>query len=133
MSKESTARAILDRIRFINHLGKQIIFVDFSNCKANEVEKIARATPDHIMVQPRGSVLVLSDFTGATFDREALRTMKESAVFNKAFVKKSALMGTENFPTKFYEELKSFSRRELRIFKTREEALAWLVGDSAGA
>ena len=133
MSKDSTARTMHDRIRFINHQGKQILFVDFSNCPASEVEKIARATPDYIIVHPRGSVLVLSDFTGAAFDRDALRTIKESAVFDKPFVKKSALMGTENFPREFYEELKSFSRRELRVFKTREEALVWLVEDSAGA
>jgi hypothetical protein len=127
MSKDSTARAMHDRIQFLNHQGKQILFVDFSNCLANEVEKIARAAPDYITVQPRGSVLVLTDFTGAAFDRDALRAMKETAVFDKPFVKKSALVGTENFPTEFYEELKSYSRRELLIFKTRQEALAWLV------
>jgi hypothetical protein len=132
MSEDSTVHAMHDRIRFINHQGKQILFVDFSNCPANQVEKIARAAPDHIMVKPRGSVLVLTDCTGAAFDRDALRTMKESAVFNKPFVKKSALIGTENFPREFFEELKSFSRRELRIFKNREEALAWLVEESAG-
>jgi hypothetical protein len=57
--------------------------------------------------------------------------MKETAVFDKPFVKKSALIGTENFPREFYEELKSFSRRELLICKTREEAVAWLAEDSA--
>jgi hypothetical protein len=127
MSKDSTVRALHDRIRLIYHQGKQILFVDLSNCPANEVEKIARAAPDYITVQPRGSVLVLTDFTGAAFDRDALRAMKETAVFDKPFVKKSALVGTENFPTEFYEELKSYSRRELLIFKTRQEALAWLV------
>ena len=122
-----------ERIRFIDHQGKKILLVDFSNCPAHEVEKIARAAPDFITVQPRGSVLVLTDLTGAAFDPDALRAMKEIAVFDKPFVKKSALIGTENFPMEFYEQLKSFSRRELLIFKSREEALAWLVGDSAGA
>jgi hypothetical protein len=122
-----------ERIRFIDHQGKRVLLVDFSNCPAKEVEKIARAVPDYVTVQPRGSVLVLTDFTGAAFDRDALRAMKETAVFDKPFVKKSALIGTENFPWDFYEELKSFSRRELLIFKTREEALAWLAGDSANA
>src|SRR3989449_3130609 len=122
-----------ERIRFIDHLGKRVLLVDFSNCPADEVENIARAVPDHVTVNPRGSVLVLTDFTGAAFDRDALRAMKEAAVFDKPFVKKSALIGTENFPMEFYEKLKSFSRRELLIFKTREEAFAWLVGDSAGA
>jgi hypothetical protein len=59
--------------------------------------------------------------------------MKETAVFDKPFVKKSALLGTESLPAQFYEELISFSRRELLILKTREEALDWLAADSVDA
>ena len=56
-----------ERIRFINHLGNKILLVDFSNCPAKEVERIARAVPDYVTVQPRNSVLVLTDFSGAVF------------------------------------------------------------------
>ena len=122
-----------EAIRFIDHQGKKILLVDFSNCPANEVEEIARAVPTYVTVQPRDSVLVLTDFTGASFDRDALLAMKETAVFDKPFVKKSALIGTEDLPVSFYDELKSYSRRELLTFKTREEALAWLVADSVDA
>ena len=85
-----------ERIRFIDHQGKRVLLVDFSNCSANEVEEIARAVPDHVTVNPRGSVLVLTDFTGAAFDRDALRAMKEATVFAKPFVRRSALLGTED-------------------------------------
>lgn len=122
-----------DRIRFINYGGKKILLVDFSGCAADEVEQIARAVPEYVTVNPPFSVLVLTDFTGAAFDRDALLAMKETAVFDKPFVKKSALIGTEDLPVSFYHELKSFSRRELLTFKTREEALAWLVADSVDA
>jgi hypothetical protein len=122
-----------ERIRFIDHQGKRVLLVDFSNCPANEVERIARAVPDYVTVNPRGSVLVLTDFSGAVFTPDALRAIKETAVFDKPFVKKSALIGTENLPASFYDELKSFSRRELLVFKTREEALAWLAADSVDA
>jgi hypothetical protein len=117
-------------IRFIDHQGKKILLVDFSNCPADELEKVARRVPDYVTSEPLGSVLVLTDFTGAKFDRDALRAIKETAVFDKPFVKKSALLGTKDLPFSFVEELKSFSRRELLIFGIREEALAWLV-DSA--
>ena len=122
-----------ERIRFIDYKGKQILLVDFSNCPAKDVEKITRAVPDHVTVQPRGSVLVLTDFSGAAFDRDALRAMKETAVFDKPFVKKSALIGTESLPRDFYEDMTRFSRRELPIFKTREETLAWLAADAVDA
>jgi len=122
-----------ERIHFIDHQGKKILVVDFSNCPAPKVEEIARAVPDYATAQPLNSVLVLTDFTGAAFSQDGLRALKETAVFDKPFIKKSALLGTQSFPRDFYEEITSFSRRDLRVFTTREEALAWLVGDSAGA
>jgi hypothetical protein len=42
-----------------------------------------RAVPDYVTAQPLGSVLLLVDFTGASFDQEALRAMKECAAFDK--------------------------------------------------
>ena len=116
-----------ERIRFFSHANRQILFVDFSHCSAVQVEKIARAVPEYVTKQPVGSVLLLSDFAGATIDREAIRTMKESAVFDKPYVKKSAFIGAENFPSQFYDELKAFAGRELPMFRTRSDALNWLV------
>ena len=123
-------KTLSKRIQFITHQGgKQILLVDFSNCAASDVERISRLVPDLVMAQPRGSVLLLADMTGVAFDKEALRTMKESAVFDKPFIKKTAWIGAGSFPSQFYESLKVFSRREFPAFKTREEALAWLLAD----
>ena len=118
-----------NRIRFIAHHGKQILFIDLSNCSATEVEKLIRGVPDLVTSQSRGSVLILSDFTGASFDEEALRTMKEAAVFDKPYVKKSAWVGAESLPPVFSENMRSFARREFPVFNTREEALTWLAKD----
>jgi hypothetical protein len=82
-----------------------------------------------VSTRPRNSVLILSDFTGASFDAEAIRVLKETAVFDKPFVRKSAFVGTENLPQGFVENLKSFSRREFPTFETRDKALAWLMKD----
>ena len=119
-----------DRIRFFDHEGHRILLVDLSNCKAHEVEEIARRVPDFVTTQRLRSVLILTDFAGALFNRDALLAMKESAVFDKPYVKKSALIGTESLPREFYEDMKTFSRRELPTFSSREEALKWLVEDS---
>jgi len=116
-----------DRVRLFGHENKQILLVDVSKCTAREVEEIIRRVPDFVTTQQAGSVLILTDFAGASFDRDALMSIKETAVFDKRFVKKSALIGTESLPPEFYEEMKSFSRREWTIFGSREEALRWLV------
>jgi hypothetical protein len=55
--------------------------------------------------------------------------MKETAVFDKPYVKKSAWVGAHDFPTAFSDDLKKFSQREFIVFQTRQEALAWLVKD----
>jgi hypothetical protein len=127
--KERRSGAVNERIRFITHNGKQILLIDFSSCSANEVEKLARAVPEYVTVQPRGSVLLLTDFTRASFDVEAMRALKESAVFNKPYIKKSAWIGAEHLPKEFEQNLKDYSRREFPTFKSREEALTWLIAD----
>ena len=118
-----------ERTRLINHHGKQVLVVDLSNCSAAAVEKVVRVVPEFVTTRPRASVLILSDFTGASFDQDAIRAMKESAVFDKPYVKKSARVGAESFPEVFRQTLKSFSRREFPTFKTHQEALDWLVED----
>ena len=118
-----------NRIRFITHHGKQVLLVDLSNCSATDVEKTVRAVPELVTTRPRGSVLILSDFTGASFDQEAIRATMESAVFDKPYVKKSAWIGAENIPEMFSEKVKRFSGREFPTFKTRHEALEWLAKD----
>ena len=116
-----------DRIRFIEHEGKRILLIDVSHCSAAELAKIAQIVPSYVETKPLGSVLLLADFTGAEFDRIAIDRLKESAVFDRPHLKQSAWVGTERLPKVFYEHIKSFSRLELPTFKTREEAMQWLV------
>jgi len=118
-----------ERIRFIEHQGKRILLIDVSHCSANELATIARLVPTYVTSEPRSSLLLLADFTGAEFDRIAIDRLKESAVFDRPHLKRSAWVGIESLPKVFYEHIKSFSRRDLPAFKTREEALEWLVGE----
>jgi hypothetical protein len=118
-----------DRIEFIAHKGKLILLVDLSNCSAVEVETIVRRVPDVVMVRPPASVLILSDFTGASFNEEAVRAMKEAAVFDKPFIKRSAWVGARALPEEFSQSMREFSRRDFPIFETRDKALAWLIAE----
>lgn len=56
--------------------------------------------------------------------------MKEAAVFDKPYVRKSAWVGAGNLSEGFSEKMRSFSRREFPAFATREEALTWLAENS---
>ena len=116
-----------DRIRFIEHKGKQILLVDVSHCGAVEVEKISRLVPSFLASEPKGSVLLLGDFTGAEVTKQTAERLKQDTVFDRPYLKRSAWVGTDAIPHALFENIKSFSRRELPTFKTREEAMEWLV------
>lgn len=118
-----------NRIGFISHKGKKILLVDCSNCTVEQLVELAALVPVEVTSQPHGSVLLLADFTGASFDRNSVDRLKPSLVFDRPHLKRSAWVGVEQLPKIFYEHLKSFSQRELPIFKTREEAMDWLVAD----
>lgn len=118
-----------NRIRFISHQGKKILLVDCTNCTVEQLMELSALVPVEVTSQPQGSVLLLADFTGAVFDRNSVDRLKPSLVFDRPYIKRSAWVGVEQLPNIFYEHLKAFSQRDLPIFKTREEALDWLVAD----
>ncbi len=118
-----------NRIRFISHKDKAVLLVDGTNCTLEQLEELAALVASRVTNQPRGTLLLLADFTGVKFDRKLVDIIKPSLVFDRPHIKRSAWVGTENLPKIFYEHLKSFSQRELPTFKTREEALDWLVED----
>ena len=120
-----------ERIRFITHKGQSILLVDISNCTAEQLTAASELVPSFVATQPRGSVLILADFTGSKFDKAAVEMLKKTTVFDRPHIKRSAWVGVEQMPKVFYENIKSFSQRSLPTFKTREEALDWLVEGTA--
>ena len=122
----------MDRVRFVTHRGKQILLIDWTHCSPGQLIKLAGEVLRIVTQQSPKSVLTLNDFTGARFTRAVFTRMKEVAVFDRPFVKRAAFVGAESLPNAFYEDLKTFSRREFPRFKTRDEAMDWLVRENAG-
>jgi hypothetical protein len=122
----------MDRVRFTTHRGKEILLVDLTNCSAQEVIELLSDVQIIVTAQPRNSVLALGDLTGAEFSRAAVTRMKEVAVFDRPYVKRTAFVGAESLPQVFYQALKTFSQREFFRFETREEAMDWLVREDEG-
>jgi len=118
-----------ERIRFITHHGKQVLLVDVSNCTTEEMVRLGQLLPARLASEPRGSVLLLADFTGSKFDKTAFESLKQATVYDRPHLKRSAWVGTEALPKVFYQNLKAFSQRDLPTFKTREEALDWLIAE----
>ena len=122
-----------ERIRFVTHKNRKILLVDLSNCTPDEVAQLCRLVPSYVTAEPRGSLLLLADFSGAKFNKAAVASLKEGAVYDRPHLKRSAWVGTETLSKVFYENIKAFSQRDLPTFKTRDEALDWLITDVPAA
>jgi hypothetical protein len=116
-----------ERLQFIKHKGHPIYLIDFSHCLEKEMLVLLDLVRADIARHERGSLLTLADFTGAEVDKEVATRIKEVLTLDRPFVKRSAWVGTEDLPHVFYEHFKTFSQRELPTFKTREEAMDWLI------
>ncbi len=126
---QSAARQELDRVRFIEHEGKRVLLIDNSGCSSREIVANYTECQRIVTAEPPNSVLTLSDFTDCEVDRGALTRMKEVAVVDRPHVKRAAITGIEDLPDAYYRSIMSFSVREFPTFKSREEALDWLVQD----
>ena len=120
-----------NRIRFVRHRGKLILLIDISHGRPREILTLADEVQRQISKHPHNSVLTLADFTAAHFDKVVATRVKELLVLNRPYVKRAAWVGTESLPKVYYDNFKSFSQRDLPSFKTREEAMDWLVQDDA--
>ncbi len=125
----SSAGSLEDRLRFVKHKGQAIFLIDFSHASEKEIVLLLDQVRVMVASHDPGSVLTLADFTGAHVDKDVATKIKEVLVRDRPYVKRSAWVGTESLPQVFYEHFKNFSQRELPTFKTRQEAMDWLVGD----
>jgi hypothetical protein len=128
-SLTSTGILMDERVAFITHRGHEILLIDFSGCAAKEILLLLEEVKQTVAAHERNSVLTLGDFTGAHIDRAVATRLKEVMVFDRPFVKRSALVGVESLPKVYFENIKSFTQRNFPTFKTRQEAMDYLVKD----
>jgi hypothetical protein len=119
----------MERVRFIDYMGTQILLLDCTDCGPRELVEIFYQAQQTIGAEPEHSVLTLTDFSGAVFNKQAADQLKIAATYNRSYVRRAAIVGAEDLPDVYYRNLVSFSAREFPLFKTREEAMDWLVAD----
>lgn len=126
-SGTNSGKPLDDRMHFVKHKGQAIFVIDFSHCSGKEMMLLLDLVRASISRHAPGSVLTLADFSGAQIDKTVATHIKEVLTLDRPYVKRSAWVGTESLPHVFYENFKSFSQRDFPTFKTRDEAMDWLV------
>jgi hypothetical protein len=121
----------MDRVRFLTHQGKQILLIDYSGCTRQTLLDILKERKRIVLEQPKGSVLMLLDSTGAQFSKDVVDEIKVVAAKERDRVKRAAVVGMEGVPKVLVDSVRHFAVRDYRPFPTREEAMDWLVKEDA--
>ena len=117
----------MKRLHLIQHRGKEILYLDFSNCDVKEIFEVIEMAKKIIRVQQQNTVLTLSDVTGTHYNREVVQALKEFAHGNTPFVKAGAVIGIDGLKKILYDAVMKFTGRSLPAFDDVEKAKDWLV------
>ncbi len=117
----------MDRVRFIEHRGKAILFIDLSGCATEGLFPLVEEAKAAIRTQRHGSVLTLTDVTDTCFDSTLSVAMKELVQHNKPYVAAAAVVGVTGLKQIILNSVMRFSGRHLHAFPSLDEAKDWLA------
>ncbi len=118
-----------ERVRFIRHQEKDILFLDFSNSGTDDVLRTIEDAKRVISGRPEMSLLTLTDVTNARFNEQVGEGMKQLTAHNRPYVKAAAVVGITGLKKIIFGAVMAFSRRNIESFDTVDEAKRWLAGN----
>lgn len=118
---------MMERIKKIVHKNKEILIIDYSNCKEPDMIELARAAKELILKENKKVLILnkLNDKTYATpkfirFIEEGLREVEELVV-------KNAVTGISTVQQWIVKGINLWYKNKLHPFNTVDEALDFLV------
>jgi len=116
----------MDRVYFLQNKGKEILYVDYSNLKADEVVDVLKKVNEQLVFRPKNSVLTLTNFEGTRFNSDTLNHFKQQVLETREYVKAGAIIGITGLQKIAYDVVSKFAKLDLTLFGSKEEALDWL-------
>jgi hypothetical protein len=113
----------------IYHKGKTILYLDFTNMKdKEEIMKLEEEGASYIRKQPLNSVLTLTNMENMFFNNELKKFFEEKVKGNTPYVKAGSVIGMTGLISIMYNAFVSVTGRNIKSFKSKEEALDHLAG-----
>ncbi len=118
-----------ERVRFIDHKGKQIVYLDFSDMQGDEIVQTVRKFEQLVLENKNNNNLVsLTNFTNARTFGDGLEEIKRVAKEVRPYLDKRAVVGITGVKAILYKMVNLFaSGAPTKIFDTLEEAKDYLV------
>ena len=113
----------------IIYQGNEIIYLDFTGLKdKEEILKLEGDGSKMIRSHIPKSALTLTNLEGMHFNNDIKKYFEECVVANTPFVKASAVIGLSGLISIFYNGFVKLTRRDVKSFKSKDEALEYLIG-----
>jgi len=116
----------MDRVYYFQNKGKEILYIDYSNLKADEIVDVLIKAKEQLISKPKNSVLTLTNFEGTRFNSDTLNHFKQQSQETKEYVKAGAVIGITGLQKVAYDVVSKFAKLDLTLFDSKEEALSWL-------
>jgi hypothetical protein len=118
----------MERVRKLFHQGKEIVLIDLSNTRPEETLAVLPTAEKIITNHPFKSVLVLTDVTNATYNKDVADGIKGFVKANTPHIKASAVVGADGIRGILLSTVIYLSRREIKTCHDRPSAMSWLAG-----
>ena len=124
----------MERLRLIEHRGKQVVLLDFTNATDPEqtVREIREAKAWFATQPPNRGLRTVSDVTGARYNSAVLDALKDLAAHNKPYVGAAAGVVKTALHRVAMNVAAMFAGRKFQAFSDRNEALDWVVSQPVG-
>jgi hypothetical protein len=118
---------VMERIRFMQHKGAEILYLDFSGCQITEIFPLIANAKAVIASRPRQSLLTLTNVTDTQQNESVNQQFKLFTVHNKPYVKAAAVVGAEGLKKIVLDSIVLASKRQINSIDTVEQAKDWLA------
>ena len=127
--KEINNKEIINRIRWIEHKEKPILYIDYSNfLSSDETIKTILEVNDFIKKLGNYKLLILIDVRNSyTNEKMVIDALKNNALIIKPYVKKAAVVGVTKEQEIILTVVNMFSGLGIKPFDTIENANDWLI------
>jgi hypothetical protein len=110
-----------------SYKGKEIFITDVSNSQSDEARRVFDEAIQKITKLPLKSVLLITDSTNAAYNSETSAVTKNFSSSISAHIKGSAVVGADSMKKIMISTLRLLTKRDIKTFDTREQAMEWLV------
>ena len=117
-----------DRVRWLDYKGKRVLLSDLSNLRGQELVDVAEETERVIFEHGKKDILSLVDVTDAHVFGPSLGVLKKVRQNLYPYALKTAVIGISGAKAVLLQAVDKVTKgRESKVFRTRKEAMEYLV------